>query len=79
MATASTESIREAGQKLIAESKLPTQLVWSSEDEVFPLAHAERYAKALENGRLVSIDDAFSFTPEDRPDAVAAAIAAFAS
>jgi hypothetical protein len=28
---------------------------------------------------LVRIDDSYSFTPEDRPDALAEAIAAFAS
>lgn len=78
MATASTAPVREAGEKLIAESDLPTLLIWSSEDEVFPLAHAERYAKALKKGELVRIDDAYSFTPEDRPEAVAAAIRVFA-
>jgi pimeloyl-ACP methyl ester carboxylesterase len=74
MATASTTPVREAGEHLIATSDLPVTLVWSSEDEVFPLAHAERYAAALRNAELVAIDDSFSFTPEDRPDAVAAAI-----
>jgi pimeloyl-ACP methyl ester carboxylesterase len=49
------------------------------EDEVFPIAHAERYAAALSDAELVTIDDSFSFTPEDRPDAVAAAIRRFVS
>jgi pimeloyl-ACP methyl ester carboxylesterase len=79
MTSTSTEPVRRAGEKLIVESELPTLLVWSSEDEVFPLAHAERYAEALRDARLVRIDDAYSFTPEDRPDAVAAAIREFAS
>jgi pimeloyl-ACP methyl ester carboxylesterase len=79
MASTSTAPVRAAGEHLIASSDLPVQLIWSSEDEVFPLAHAERYAEALRNGRLVSIDDAYSFTPEDRPDAVAAAIRSFAA
>jgi len=79
MATASTEPIRTAGQTLIAESELPTLLVWSSEDEVFPLTHAERYASALKQGELVRIDDAYSFTPEDAPEAVTAAIREFPS
>ena len=78
MATASTQPIRAAGETLIAESQLPTLLIWSSEDEVFPLAHAERYASALGQGELVRIDDAYSFTPEDQPAAVAAAIKRFA-
>ena len=78
MASTSTAPVRAAGEHLIASSDLPVRLVWSSEDEVFPLAHAERYAKALKHGELVPIDDAFSFTPEDRPEAVAEAIRDFA-
>ena len=79
MAAASTGPVREAGKELIAGSQIPTLLIWSSEDEVFPLAHAERYADELRNAELVEIDDSFSFTPEDRPEAVAAAIRSFAA
>lgn len=78
MALTSTAPVRAAGEHLIASSELPLQLIWSSEDEVFPLAHAERYSSALKHGELVRIDDAFSFTPEDRPEAVAEAIREFA-
>jgi pimeloyl-ACP methyl ester carboxylesterase len=78
MASTSTAPVRAAGEHLIASSGLPVQLIWSSEDEVFPLAHAERYSGALKHGELISIDDAYSFTPEDRPDAVAEAIREFA-
>lgn len=77
MATASTAPVREAGERLIATSEIPTLLIWSNEDEVFPIAHAERYAAELKAAELVSIDNSFSFTPEDRPDAVAAAIRSF--
>ncbi len=79
MASASTAPIREAGERLIAASELPILLIWSGEDEVFPLEHAERYAGALKHGRLVAIEGAYSFTPEDQPEAVAAAIRSFAS
>lgn len=78
MSSTSTAPVREAGEHLIAGSELPILLVWSREDAVFPLAHAERLASALPNGILVAIDDSYSFTPEDRPDAVFAAIASFA-
>ena len=78
MASASTAPVRAAGEQLISSSDLLVQLIWSSEDEVFPIAHAERYASALKRGELVRIDDAFSFTPEDQPDAVAEAIRDFA-
>jgi pimeloyl-ACP methyl ester carboxylesterase len=79
MSSASTEPVRAAGEHLVAHSELPTLLIWSSEDEVFPLAHAERYASALRGGTLVPIEDSYSFTPEDQPDAVAAAIKSFAA
>ena len=79
MSMTSTAPVRAAGQHLIEQSALPTLLIWSSEDEVFPLAHAERYATALRDGSLVQIDDSFSFTPEDQPTAVATAIRSFAA
>lgn len=79
MSSASTAPVRAAGEHLIADCDLPVKLIWSSEDEVFPLAHAERYAAALRHGSLVQIDDSYSFTPEDQPAAVAAAIRSFAS
>jgi len=78
MASAATAPVREAGEQLIASSEIPVLLIWSREDTVFPIAHAERYAAALKHGRLVSVEDSFSFTPEDQPAAVAAAIAEFA-
>ena len=53
------------------------QLIGASEDQVFPIAHAERYAAALSDAELVTIDDSFSFTPEDRTDAVSATIRRF--
>jgi pimeloyl-ACP methyl ester carboxylesterase len=79
MAATSTAPVRAAGEWLITESELPVLLIWSSEDEVFPVANAERYAAGLAHGELVRIDDAFSFTPEDQPAAVAAAIRRFAA
>ncbi len=78
MAGASTAAVRGAGARLIEAWDKPTLLVWSREDPVFPPAHARRYAAELANARLVEVEDSYSFTPEDRPDALAAAIAAFA-
>jgi pimeloyl-ACP methyl ester carboxylesterase len=77
MAAASTAPVREAGERLIA-SETPVRLIWSSEDEVFPIAHAQRFAAALADADLIRTEDAYSLTPEDRPDAVAEAIASFA-
>jgi pimeloyl-ACP methyl ester carboxylesterase len=78
MAGASTEAVRDAGSALIERWLGPTLLVWSREDPVFPLDHARRYAGALADAQLVELDDCYSFTPEDQPDALADAIATFA-
>jgi pimeloyl-ACP methyl ester carboxylesterase len=77
MASAATAPVRAAGEGLIAQHELPTLLIWSEEDEVFPVEHAARYANALANARLVRIADSYSFTPEDQPEAVATAIRSF--
>ena len=79
MAGASTEVVHRAGATLIESWTKPTLLIWSSEDPVFPLEHARRYADALPNAELVEIDDSYSFTPEDQPAAVADALASFAA
>jgi pimeloyl-ACP methyl ester carboxylesterase len=77
MASATTAPVRAAGEALIANSQLPTLLVWSEEDGVFPIAHAARYADELANARLIRLSDSYSFTPEDQPEAVATAIRSF--
>lgn len=41
---------------------------------MFPIAHAERYAAALTDAELIAIPGAYSFTPEDQPQALATAI-----
>jgi pimeloyl-ACP methyl ester carboxylesterase len=79
MAGASTAAVHRAGATLIESWRKPVLFVWSSEDPVFPVEHARRYAEALPAARLVEVDDCFSFTPEDQPGPLAAAIAGFAS
>ncbi len=78
MSSTTTAPVREAGAALIERRAPPTLLIWSDEDEVFPLEHAARYAGELTDARLVRISDSYSFTPEDQPEAVAAAIRSFA-
>ncbi len=77
MSSATSEPIHAAGAKLIASFKRPVLLAWSPEDQVFPLANARRYADALSCGSLALIEDAYSFTPEDQPEALAAAFERF--
>jgi pimeloyl-ACP methyl ester carboxylesterase len=79
MSSATSDPVHAAGGDLIAAFDRPVLLAWGPEDQVFPLAHAERYAAALPDGHLTHIDDAFSFTPEDQPQRLAEAIARFAS
>ncbi|HWF32968.1 MAG TPA: alpha/beta hydrolase [Solirubrobacteraceae bacterium] len=77
MASATSAPIHAAGQRLIAEFTRPVLLAWSPEDKVFAQANARRYAEALRDGRLELIGDAYSFTPEDQPQALALALTRF--
>jgi len=78
MSSASSAPVHAAGAQLIESFAGPVLLAWSPEDRVFPPANAARYAEALHDGRVELIEDAYSFTPEDQPVALAAAIAGFA-
>jgi pimeloyl-ACP methyl ester carboxylesterase len=71
--------VHTAGLELIESFDRPVLFAWSPEDQVFAPANASRYAEALPNGRLELISDAYSFTPEDQPAALAQAIGAFAA
>jgi pimeloyl-ACP methyl ester carboxylesterase len=78
MSTACTAPVHSAGAQLIAEFKRPVLFAWSPEDRVFPIEHAQRYAGNLQRGEVVLIENAYSFTPEDQPVALAHALARFA-
>lgn len=77
MASATSAPVQQAGRRLIAEFRRPVLLAWSPEDRVFAAADAHRYAAALSDGRVVEIEDVYSFTPEDQPQALAEEIARF--
>jgi pimeloyl-ACP methyl ester carboxylesterase len=66
----------EAADRLHEFAK-PALIAWSREDRFFKPAHAERLAEDLPSARLEWIDDARTFSAEDRPDAVADLIAGF--
>jgi pimeloyl-ACP methyl ester carboxylesterase len=78
MSSAESGPVHAAGERLIAGFDRPVLFAWGPEDRVFPFAHAERYAERLRDARVVPIPDAYSFTPEDQPGALARAIAEFA-
>lgn len=72
----------DARHTLAAAEKLkrferPVLLAWAAEDRLFPLDYARRLADALPDAELVAIDDSYTFVPEDRPEPLVEAIAAF--
>ena len=75
--SAKSAPVQIAGASLIESFAAPVLLAWGNEDQVFAPAHARRYSEALPDGRLHLIDDAYSFTPEDQPTALASALADF--
>jgi pimeloyl-ACP methyl ester carboxylesterase len=77
MAAAASDPVHDAGQSLISTFDRPVLFVWGVEDQVFPLAHAQRYAGELAKSQLTAISDAFSFTPEDQPLRLVRALAQF--
>ncbi|MGY1699662.1 alpha/beta fold hydrolase [Geodermatophilus sp. SYSU D00766] len=53
--------------------RVPAAVVWGRRDRVFPPGDAERLARLL-GTEVTWLDDALTFVPWDRPDAVAAAV-----
>ena len=67
----------EAAERL-RDFRRPALVVWSREDRVFPFEHAVKLAGTLPNGVLETVDDSYSFVPEDQPQRLATLIAEFA-
>ncbi len=74
MSSAQSAPVHAAGAQLIETFDRPVLFAWGPEDQVFPIANARRYAAALADAEVVEIPDAYSFTPEDQPGALADAI-----
>jgi pimeloyl-ACP methyl ester carboxylesterase len=77
MRSASASHVRKAGEFLTARFTKPVLFAWATDDPVFPLANARDYAGKFADARVELIEDAFSFTAEDRPERLADLIAAF--
>ncbi|KAA9162979.1 alpha/beta hydrolase [Amycolatopsis acidicola] len=56
----------------------PVLLLWASEDKLFPIRFARRLEALLPKGKLVEVPDAYTFIPEDRPEAVVRHVVEFA-
>lgn len=76
--SASERDVQAAAAILVERFDRPVLLAWSPEDRLFPIAHAEDYARSLRCARVAAIEDAYSFTPEDQPERLADVIATFA-
>jgi pimeloyl-ACP methyl ester carboxylesterase len=77
MSSATSTPVHAAGRALMSGFARPVMLAWGPEDRVFPLANARLYAERLRSAQVEPIDDAYSFTPEDQPAALADALTRF--
>jgi pimeloyl-ACP methyl ester carboxylesterase len=55
----------------------PVLLAWAREDRNFPPSLGRRLEEALPRARMVTVEDSFSFVPEDQPDWLVEQIRAF--
>jgi pimeloyl-ACP methyl ester carboxylesterase len=67
----------EAAANALGAFDRPALIAWSREDRLFPPRHAEELAHLLPDARLTWIDDSYTLSAEDQPDALAAAVAEF--
>jgi haloalkane dehalogenase len=61
----------------LASLEVPSLVLWGAEDTFAPVGGAHRFAHELRDPRLVIVEDAGHFLPEDCPQRVAREIAAF--
>ncbi|HEX8075519.1 MAG TPA: alpha/beta hydrolase [Thermoleophilaceae bacterium] len=66
----------EAAEKLRGFDR-PVLLAWAAEDKVFPLSDAQKLAGVLPDSRLRTVQDSYSFVPEDQPEELARLILEF--
>lgn len=52
----------------------PVQILWATEDKLMPRDHGRRLQAVYPNAQLTEVDDSYTLMPEDRPDAIVAAI-----
>jgi pimeloyl-ACP methyl ester carboxylesterase len=67
----------EAAERLRSFER-PALIAWAPEDRFFPLEHATRLAELLPDARVETIEDSYSFVPEDQPERTAELIRGFA-
>jgi pimeloyl-ACP methyl ester carboxylesterase len=65
---------RDAAETLIRGFEAPVLFAWASEDRVFPLDQAKRYAESMANSRLETIEDSYTYVSEDNPEQLVEAL-----
>jgi pimeloyl-ACP methyl ester carboxylesterase len=55
----------------------PVLLAWAADDKFFPVEDAQKLARILPNARLQTIQDSYSFVPEDQPEELARLVVEF--
>ena len=63
-----------AAERLRSGFDRPILLAWGAEDRVFPLRHAEAYARTLPGARLEAVPDARTYVAWDNPAGLAAVL-----
>lgn len=66
-----------AAAEKLRSANIPVRLIWGVGDRFFKLSQAERFAAMLPDAEIVEVAGARTFSPLDRPQAVAEAIASF--
>jgi pimeloyl-ACP methyl ester carboxylesterase len=74
IASVGPEHSRTAAARLRERFDRPILLAWGAEDRVFPLRHAEAYARTLPGARLEAVPDARTYVAEDNPTGLAAVL-----
>ena len=57
----------------------PVLIAWAAEDKLFPLENARDLARRFPDARLETIEDSYTFVPEDQPERLTELIAGFIS
>lgn len=67
-----------AAARALPQFNKPVLLAWAEEDRLFPVDLAQRLAALLPRASVVTIEDSYTFVPEDQPDVLAGLVVDFA-
>jgi pimeloyl-ACP methyl ester carboxylesterase len=67
-----------AAARSLPQFTKPVLLAWAAEDRLFPLELAHRLAALLPHATVVTIQDSYTFVPEDQPELLAQLVVDFA-